>query len=231
MTIFNALYRGIPIKSDSRVHEAVFDVLKQELSKIPNEVLMLDVATGRGALAQKIIDSFPNVKIDCNDLEQDVLAKGIRNLNSLDLNLECNFLFQYDIILAVEIIEHLENPFHFMRMMQLHLKPNGIIILTTPNVDSFFDRFWFFFKGYPFYFGQTGIINSGGHITMCPVWLLEHIAKKQKLEFSLVSDSVDTNGLLGLKGKLIMKLLSPLRFFIKNYNNRSGTVCVFRSLN
>ena len=158
------------------------------------------------------------------------MATGVRNMSSLDLNLECDFLDKYDIILAVEVIEHLENPFHFMRMMHRHLKPNGIIILTTPNVDSFFDRLWFLFKGYPFYFGQSGIINSGGHITMCPVWLLKHIAKEQSFEFSLVSDEVDTDGLLGWKGKLLLKLLLPMRVLVSNFNNRSGTVCLFRSI-
>jgi predicted SAM-dependent methyltransferase len=46
----------------------------------------------------------------------------------------------YDVIVAGEIIEHLENPGLFLRNMRRHLKPQGKLILSTPN---------------PFYQGQT----------------------------------------------------------------------------
>jgi SAM-dependent methyltransferase len=226
--IFNAVYKGIPIKSDSRVHFAVLDVLQKTALPLNGKTVM-DVATGNGALAQRLIDHFQGIIIDCNDLDHNVMAVGVRNIFFTDLNSDFDFGHKYDIVLAVEIIEHLENPFQFLRSLQRHLNPGGFVILTTPNVDSFFDRLWFFLKGYPLYFGSCGIINSGGHITMCPEWLLRHIAEKQGMEFSLVSDYVDSRGLIGWKARLILSLLSPLRVFIKNDNNRSGTVCIFKN--
>jgi len=233
MPIFNATYKGIPIKSDSRVHVAVLDILRNCLSPISTlkTINILDVATGRGSLAQRVIDSFSNIVIDCNDLEDGVLAKGARRISSLDLNFDFNFEEKYDVVLAIEVIEHLENPFHFIRMLQKHLKPRGFILVTTPNVDSFFDRLWFLFFGYSFYFGARGIVNSGGHITMCPVWLLRHIAESQNLELEVIPNTIDSKSLLGFKGRTLLSLLSPLKLLLKDVNDQSSTICIFRNKN
>ncbi|CAG1020586.1 partial putative S-adenosylmethionine-dependent methyltransferase/MSMEI_2290, partial [Methylococcales bacterium] len=39
----------------------------------------------------------------------------------------------FDVVVAGEFIEHVENPGRFLVNMLKHLKPNGTIILTTPN--------------------------------------------------------------------------------------------------
>jgi len=226
--IFNAKYRGIPIKSDIRVHTAVMDVIKREIPE-PSSISILDVASGKGALAQRLVDSFPGVVIDCNDWESGLLNNGYRKIFTVDLNFDFNFETKYDLVLAIEVIEHLENPFHFIRMLKSHLKPGGFILLTTPNIDSFFDRLWFLRNGYSYYFGSRGIINSEGHITMCPEWLLTHIAEKLNLDYSIASNDVNTMGLVGLKSRFLLTLFYPLRFFLKNINDRSVTVCLIRS--
>jgi len=229
MPIFGADYKGIPIKSDSRVHLAVMQVLKRLTPPVCETTMVLDVATGKGALAQRLIDSFPGIKIDCDDLEEGILTVGAQNVFSKDLNKEFDFENKYDIVLAVEIIEHLENPFHFIRSLKRHLKPGGVILLSTPNTDSMYDRLWHLYAGYSYYFGQRGIVNSGGHITMCPEWLLKHIASTENLDFELVSNIVDSRDLLGVKSRLLLALFYPLRFLIKNAIDRSGTICTFKS--
>ncbi|MBT4868247.1 MAG: class I SAM-dependent methyltransferase [Planctomycetaceae bacterium] len=76
------------------------------------------------------------------DIDQD----GVTVLTGMGYNVQCadvetmNLERQFDTIVAGEIIEHLENPGLFLRNMLRHLKPDGTIIVSTPN---------------PFYTGQT----------------------------------------------------------------------------
>jgi 2-polyprenyl-3-methyl-5-hydroxy-6-metoxy-1,4-benzoquinol methylase len=53
---------------------------------------------------------------------------------------------KYDVILAGEIIEHLENPGLFLRSIQKLMMPNTDLIITTINAYCFF-RFLYYLRG------------------------------------------------------------------------------------
>ena len=76
----------------------------------------------------------------------DIDREGVQVLNSMGFTVLCENVEtmdlgrQFDTIIAGEIIEHLENPGLFLRNLRKHIKPNGTLIISTPN---------------PFYAGQT----------------------------------------------------------------------------
>ena len=43
---------------------------------------------------------------------------------------------QFDLVTAVEVIEHLESPIGFLRGVSRVLKGNGFAVVTTPNLDN-----------------------------------------------------------------------------------------------
>ncbi len=108
----------------------------------------VDLGTGPGALAVRLrglglettaadIDSsgykadLPFVKIDLNDRDfGSHLGDG-----------------RYGLITAVEVIEHVESPINFLWNIARLLKPDGVAIITTPNVDSVAARTKFFLTG------------------------------------------------------------------------------------
>lgn len=140
--IYLSTYKNIPIKSDKRVH---FELIKY-LNKYKDKRLhCLDIACGKGAFTQQLIDLSEKFIIDCNDLDKENLSNGYRSFYNIDLNTKFEFKNKYDFIFAIEIIEHLENPFQFIKQMKKQLNPGGIIFLSTPNVNSFFDRIHYFF--------------------------------------------------------------------------------------
>ncbi len=54
----------------------------------------------------------------------------------------------FDVVLFVEVIEHLENHRIALGELARILKPSGVLILTTPNIMRLNSRFHFFFSGY-----------------------------------------------------------------------------------
>lgn len=54
----------------------------------------------------------------------------------------------FDVVLLVEVIEHLENHRVALGELARVLKPGGVLILTTPNIMRLSSRFHFFLCGY-----------------------------------------------------------------------------------
>jgi SAM-dependent methyltransferase len=225
MTIWGRKYQDLEIKSDYRVHEKVVQIID---SILPKHSKILDIATGNGALAKRISDLFPDISIEINDYEKEAKYEGASKLYHLDLNVNFEKEFsKYDLILAVEIVEHLHNPWHFIANIVPLLKDDGHLIVSTPNTDSFLDRLHYLIEGHSFYFGENGYNNSGGHITEVPDWLIKKIAEKNKLKLVYTSN-VDTNPHFGKKKLLLAILIFPIyKLFAKRKNNRSINIFHF----
>lgn len=57
----------------------------------------------------------------------------------------------FDVVLGVQIIEHIYNPDNFLLEAGRVLKKNGILILTTPNLGAWFNRIILLFGYQPFF--------------------------------------------------------------------------------
>ena len=48
--------------------------------------------------------------------------------------------FKYDIIIMADVIEHFSNPFKMLETIETILKPEGLLIFTTYNMDSLYAK-------------------------------------------------------------------------------------------
>lgn len=53
----------------------------------------------------------------------------------------------FNLVTAIEVIEHVESPMGFLRDVGRLLAPSGVAVLTTPNVDSLAARCKFLLNG------------------------------------------------------------------------------------
>ena len=61
----------------------------------------------------------------------------VKTANVMTMDLE----EQFDVIIAGEIIEHLDNPGQFLQNMRQHLRMNGTLVISTPN-PFYIKQFW-----------------------------------------------------------------------------------------
>lgn len=120
------------------------DIVRQA---VPPGGRVLDVACGPGALSQRLhaegfnvfaLDAYPEV----------FRLHGKISFVKLDVEKEWTIVGDgWDAICAIEIIEHLENPYHFVRKCFHALKPGGVFIISTPNAAHYVSRITFLLSG------------------------------------------------------------------------------------
>ncbi len=108
----------------------------------------MDVGAGQGAFCQRLLDNgfFNIIAIEgfC-DFKIDAVTLYKNNLNDpWMLDIEPHSM---DAVFGLEIIEHMENPFHFLREIKYYLKPEGRVFISTPNTTEFVSQIKFVLTG------------------------------------------------------------------------------------
>lgn len=104
---------------------------------------IIEVGAGLGGIAaHRIRDAKRIVATDLSDTALNTAReffKGRRELSFVQMDSEAlTFPDQsFDIAISKEVIEHLPNPTHNLKCMHRVLRQNGILVLSTPNADSF----------------------------------------------------------------------------------------------
>jgi 2-polyprenyl-3-methyl-5-hydroxy-6-metoxy-1,4-benzoquinol methylase len=102
---------------------------------------VIDVGCGTGALRNHLGDRFRRY-IGVDIVRYDGFPDGADFLQ-VDLDFKMIDLPPSfgDVVIAVETIEHLENPRAFFRELTRLAKPNGYVVVTTPNQLSLLSLF------------------------------------------------------------------------------------------
>jgi SAM-dependent methyltransferase len=123
-----------------------YDVV-QKLLPDDRATRILDVGAGEGYFCRRLKDLGYAVEA-CDILPDQFRCPDIPFIK-VDLTKPLPIADnQYDCVVSIEVVEHVENHLHYIRELVRIVKPGGMIILTTPNVSSMTSRWKFFLYGY-----------------------------------------------------------------------------------
>jgi SAM-dependent methyltransferase len=173
-------------RSGPRAYADTHDVALDLIAGAP-PCRVVDLGAGRGNLSSALLDRGHDVVA----VERHV-AQFAANVPLIDADLNQTWPFadsSFDVAMAVEILEHLENPRWFFREIARVLKPRGVAVVSTPNITSLISKAlfvaagqWDLFFNHPWRLRDPYSEHVQGHITPLPAWLLSHHARDAGLE-------------------------------------------------
>jgi ubiquinone/menaquinone biosynthesis C-methylase UbiE len=131
-------------------HYAIYDTVESILSTEPRGKL-LDVPAGEGALAVRLRDM--GFEVSCCDLYPQIFK--VEDLEIKGGNMDRELPYgddEFDHIVCVEGLEHIENPANAIREFARIVKPGGQMIISVPNIMNIEERLKWLFSGYTSHF-------------------------------------------------------------------------------
>lgn len=135
----------------SQRHAALLDREKTHLRLLrgvarPGQTFF-DAGCGDGSFLDVVARELPELQVSGADFSSEpVRAARLRGLDVHEANFDADFAYgddAFDIVNAAQVIEHIYNPDHFVRELHRVLKPSGALIISTPNLCAWFNRFLF----------------------------------------------------------------------------------------
>lgn len=177
-------YRGIPMNCAPGVHEEAERLIMRHLDPGVDmaSLKVLDVGAGYGAMSRRLLDDgFVDVVAWDLDPTQSRLPSLPVTPVDLDTDFGAAFPSAFDVVVAIEVIEHLENPRHFLRNLAQVLRAGGIALVSSPNVESAASRAAFLGHGGLRWFTRFDR-ERYGHITPVFSWQMRDASKAAGLD-------------------------------------------------
>lgn len=179
----------------------------------PRAIRILELGAGSGTLSKNLRDMLNaegvNYSIECGDIEPDQINSQQLDFSCIYVNAQEPFNVQgkYDVVITVELIEHIENPFHLIREIAQITEPGALFVVTSPNTLSLRSRFRFLLNGCQDYFRRpyNEYWLNMGHVNPINPIQLVYILRKNGFAVDRLQTNQYTLGSL---------LLSPLIPFI-----------------
>ncbi len=132
----------------------------------------LDIGCGDGSFGAVLKEQLGIKEVyglDISELavktaKENGIIADVANIDSQDLPYRSDF---FDAIFCGEVIEHIYSPDHLLSESYRILAPSGLLVMTTPNLASWFNRISLLL-GYQPIFSDISLDHSYGHL-----WPLE----------------------------------------------------------
>jgi 2-polyprenyl-3-methyl-5-hydroxy-6-metoxy-1,4-benzoquinol methylase len=146
-------------ESSPDIYEKVLEVIQ-----FSPDTKVLDLGCGEGFFIQKMMSKGVPAK-NITGCDMDRFGSNEDTFNYVKTNLEQPLPLPdqiFQLVTALEVIEHLENPRALIREISRVLTPGGTAVISTPNNESFTSLLSLAVRGYPSAFADA---NYPAHIT------------------------------------------------------------------
>jgi len=141
-------------------HRKVVSFLADCIDPQRSGLRALDLGAGRGALSVRLRDAGFDV-VACDQDPGIFQAPGIE-CRGIDGSGRLPYDdASFDLVTAVEVVEHIDGHRTFFTEAARVLKPGGLLFFSTPNILSIKSRLLFFFRGEYYSFGplEPGVVD------------------------------------------------------------------------
>jgi 2-polyprenyl-3-methyl-5-hydroxy-6-metoxy-1,4-benzoquinol methylase len=197
---------NLGVRAVDGVHEAALACIRKHLRQSER---ILDLGAGTGAWASKLFAQGYN--LTCVD--RDISGFAFQQVKCIDADLNDEFSKivqgRYEAITAIEVIEHLENPRHFLRQCFNLLTPEGVLLITTPNIESVAGRLRFLYSGHFRMFDRDEKLNDPTHITPIQTYMFEKMVKETGFRILNHESTNPKPQIVNLYARLLSGLMNP----------------------
>jgi SAM-dependent methyltransferase len=170
-------------------------------TSFPNRGRLLEIPAGEGALAWQLHKL--GYDVTAGDIDPKFFKVDPIPCVYLDLNqswpLEAE---QFDFISCIEGVEHLQDQFQFVRECHRVLKPEGILVLSTPNILNLASRLKYLLTGFyslvPRPINEFSQVPVFDHINPATYYQLRYMLHTQGFEITRVATDFRRRSALGL---------------------------------
>lgn len=218
-----AYYNGLLMRANPSLHE---EALRLLANFAPKGSSIVDLGAGQGAFSSRLRNTGYEVTAVDKNLE-DFKAEDVRfvALNFDDTVAVDNFRTtsrdSYDVAIGMEVIEHVENPWAYIRLLLDLIKPGGVMLITTPNAESAYSRIEFMLSG-TFYHFSPSDFHGSGHINPLTFHELELIARTFKVEILALSPICPMPWIV-ISRKISVTLKSIIASILRPFINRQSS--------
>lgn len=181
-------YRGLKIHAIPSLHEECMAQIED--LHLPGNARVLDLGAGEGAFTQRLLDAGYEVNAAELDPGRFRLDAPCQNLN-LNLDFHDKWDGKFDLVVAIEILEHLNDPRHFIANCLQALATNGHLLVTSPNTESWLSRIRFLRDGHFLWFDESDY-QAYGHVTPIFTWQVRQICRELGAELARVTATKNT---------------------------------------
>jgi 2-polyprenyl-3-methyl-5-hydroxy-6-metoxy-1,4-benzoquinol methylase len=188
-------------------NDTVYAAIERELAGLGAAGDLLDFGSGTGQFTTRLRDAGRYRSVTGADLfpRAATLSADIRWVQG-DLNDVLPLPDRsFDVVVAAEVIEHLENPRAVCREIFRLLRPGGIAVITTPNNESWRSIIALVVRGHFVAFGASAY---PAHITPLVRQDLDHVLAEAGFSDRSFSFS-DVGGVPGMPMRTWQSLVGP----------------------